>query len=148
MQAPTAVLAQYKGPSSAAPTKLVASIKAFQDDGEEEDEAAASVFQQSRKPDRDKPRAIDTVLEKLRAEPAVDNTPSHPSDPPPLGSMHPHLSNLSNLPPDDGSATERGLASKGLQGSHDDGDPTTTNLYLGNIAPSVDEALLMREFGR
>ena len=33
-------------------------------------------------------------------------------------------------------------------GSFDDGDPTTTNLYIGNIAPTVDEQVLMHEFGR
>ena len=33
-------------------------------------------------------------------------------------------------------------------GSFDDGDPHTTNIYLGNIAPDVEELLLMREFGR
>ncbi|KAJ3154695.1 U2 snRNP-associated SURP domain-containing protein [Geranomyces variabilis] len=33
-------------------------------------------------------------------------------------------------------------------GSHDTGDPETTNLYLGNINPAVDEAMICREFGR
>lgn len=33
-------------------------------------------------------------------------------------------------------------------GSFDTGDPTTTNLYIGNLAPDVDEHVLMREFGR
>ena len=33
-------------------------------------------------------------------------------------------------------------------GSFDNGDPTTTNLYLGNIAPTVDENTLISEFGR
>ena len=33
-------------------------------------------------------------------------------------------------------------------GSLDDGDPTTTNLYVGNIAPTVDEQTLMTEFVR
>ena len=33
-------------------------------------------------------------------------------------------------------------------GSFDEGDPYTTNVYLGNIAPDVDELILMREFGR
>ena len=34
------------------------------------------------------------------------------------------------------------------RGSFDTGDPTTTNLYIGNLAPDVDEHVLMREFGR
>ena len=33
-------------------------------------------------------------------------------------------------------------------GSFDAGDPTTTNLYIGNLAVDVDEQVLMREFGR
>lgn len=33
-------------------------------------------------------------------------------------------------------------------GSFDDGDPYTTNLYVGNLAPDVDEEILKREFGR
>ena len=33
-------------------------------------------------------------------------------------------------------------------GSLDDGDPTTTNLFVGNIAPTVDEQTLMNEFVR
>ncbi|KAJ3170030.1 U2 snRNP-associated SURP domain-containing protein [Geranomyces variabilis] len=33
-------------------------------------------------------------------------------------------------------------------GSHDTGDPDTTNLYLGNINPAVDEAMICQEFGR
>ncbi len=33
-------------------------------------------------------------------------------------------------------------------GSLDEGDPYTTNLYVGNLAPDVDEQVLIREFGR
>ncbi|CAN0860578.1 Protein RRC1 [Linum grandiflorum] len=35
-----------------------------------------------------------------------------------------------------------------LPGSFDDGDPQTTNLYVGNLAPQVDENFLLRTFGR
>lgn len=35
-----------------------------------------------------------------------------------------------------------------VYGSYDDGDPTTTNLYVGNLAPDVTEAILEKEFGR
>lgn len=34
------------------------------------------------------------------------------------------------------------------KGSHDSGDPFTTNLYVGNLAPSVTEELLNEIFGR
>ncbi|XP_042194940.1 U2 snRNP-associated SURP motif-containing protein isoform X2 [Callorhinchus milii] len=33
-------------------------------------------------------------------------------------------------------------------GSHDAGDPTTTNLYIGNINPKMNEEMLCQEFGR
>lgn len=34
------------------------------------------------------------------------------------------------------------------RGSFDDGDPFTTNLYVGNLHPDIHEANLAREFGR
>ncbi|CAH2044389.1 unnamed protein product [Thlaspi arvense] len=36
----------------------------------------------------------------------------------------------------------------GRLGSFDDGDPQTTNLYVGNLSPKVDENFLLRTFGR
>ena len=33
-------------------------------------------------------------------------------------------------------------------GSHDNGDPNTTNLYLGNLSPSLTEAKMMELFGK
>ncbi|KAL3844071.1 hypothetical protein ACJIZ3_001474 [Penstemon smallii] len=38
--------------------------------------------------------------------------------------------------------------SLGRAGSFDDGDPLTTNLYVGNLSPQVDENFLLRTFGR
>ncbi|RWR96892.1 protein RRC1-like protein isoform X2 [Cinnamomum micranthum f. kanehirae] len=35
-----------------------------------------------------------------------------------------------------------------LPGSFDDADPQTTNLYVGNLSPQVDENFLLRTFGR
>ncbi|XWS26145.1 hypothetical protein CRYUN_Cryun26dG0005700 [Craigia yunnanensis] len=35
-----------------------------------------------------------------------------------------------------------------LPGSFDDSDPQTTNLYVGNLSPKVDENFLLRTFGR
>ncbi|KAK1324095.1 hypothetical protein QJS10_CPA02g01368 [Acorus calamus] len=35
-----------------------------------------------------------------------------------------------------------------IPGSFDDGDPQTTNLYVGNLSPQVDENFLLRTFGR
>ncbi|CAM8969450.1 unnamed protein product [Rhodiola kirilowii] len=36
----------------------------------------------------------------------------------------------------------------GKLGSFDDGDPLSTNLYVGNLSPEVDENFLLRTFGR
>uniref|UniRef100_A0A7N0URU2 RRM domain-containing protein n=1 Tax=Kalanchoe fedtschenkoi TaxID=63787 RepID=A0A7N0URU2_KALFE len=36
----------------------------------------------------------------------------------------------------------------GKPGSFDDGDPLSTNLYVGNLSPEVDENFLLRTFGR
>ncbi|XP_022888675.1 protein RRC1-like isoform X1 [Olea europaea var. sylvestris] len=36
----------------------------------------------------------------------------------------------------------------GKPGSFDEGDPQTTNLYVGNLSPQVDENFLLRTFGR
>ena len=35
-----------------------------------------------------------------------------------------------------------------LPGSHDTGDPTTTNVYLGNLSPQLTEQELMEMFGK
>ncbi|KAI8919402.1 hypothetical protein DFJ77DRAFT_277115 [Powellomyces hirtus] len=48
---------------------------------------------------------------------------------------------------DSGSLTLR-AAFEENPGSHDTGDPETTNLYVGNINPAVDEDLICREFGQ
>ncbi|DBA82509.1 TPA: hypothetical protein ACH3X2_000737 [Trebouxia sp. C0005] len=34
------------------------------------------------------------------------------------------------------------------EGSFDDGDPYTTNLYIGNLTPDINEEILKKEFGR
>ncbi|XP_062872309.1 U2 snRNP-associated SURP motif-containing protein isoform X2 [Trichomycterus rosablanca] len=42
----------------------------------------------------------------------------------------------------------KSLLDDSAPGSHDVGDPTTTNLYLGNINPQMNEEMLCQEFGR
>ena len=49
---------------------------------------------------------------------------------------------------DDLNQADDGAFGPARGGSFDEGDPYTTNVYLGNIAPDVDELMLMREFGR
>ncbi|XP_064194693.1 U2 snRNP-associated SURP motif-containing protein-like isoform X2 [Anguilla rostrata] len=42
----------------------------------------------------------------------------------------------------------RSFLDESAPGSHDVGDPSTTNLYLGNINPQMNEEMLCQEFGR
>ena len=56
----------------------------------------------------------------------------------------------SGRPSDDPAAQAqggRGGAVTGYGGSHYDGDPLTTNLYVGNLAPTVTEEVLIEQFG-
>ena len=47
-----------------------------------------------------------------------------------------------------GSSFELGPPVDDGMGSFDDGDPYTTNLYVGNLAATVDEEVLKQEFLR
>lgn len=40
------------------------------------------------------------------------------------------------------------MAQRELLYANEDSDLTTTNIYVGNLAPDVDEPVLAREFGR
>uniref|UniRef100_A0A1D1ZV34 U2 snRNP-associated SURP motif-containing protein n=1 Tax=Auxenochlorella protothecoides TaxID=3075 RepID=A0A1D1ZV34_AUXPR len=74
-------------------------------------------------PKGSKPKRIDLFLENMKKE-----------------QMQRELRKELNLPPADDDFAERG--------SHDVNDPASTNLYVGNMAPTVDEQILLREFGR
>ncbi|RZF47241.1 hypothetical protein LSTR_LSTR004950 [Laodelphax striatellus] len=50
--------------------------------------------------------------------------------------------------PDDGQIVKAGSAIEDKIGSFDCGDPTTTNLYLGNLNPKITEQQLMEVFGK
>ncbi|XP_051197134.2 protein RRC1 [Lolium perenne] len=90
--------------------------------------------------EKGKPRAIDTVMEELRLEKELREKRNQER-----GSRHGeasvHPSRFDELP-DEFDPTGR------LPGSFDDGDPQTTNLYVGNLSPKVDENFLLRTFGR
>lgn len=46
------------------------------------------------------------------------------------------------------SLAESAANKDGLPGSHDTGDPNTTNLYLGNLSPRLTEQQMMELFGK
>lgn len=94
--------------------------------------------------ERAKSRNIDHFMEELKQEQEMrerrnhdreqwrDGRPSEISAPP---------SRFDELPDDFDPSGK-------LPGSFDDGDPQTTNLYVGNLSPQVDENFLLRTFGR
>lgn len=88
-----------------------------------EKESISSVF--LRNENRNKTKEIDLMLEEMK--------------------RYHDGGTVSNT--DAGSRITREEASKyGMSmGSFDDGDPNTTNLYVGNISPTVDEQVLMHE---
>ncbi|XP_029934591.1 U2 snRNP-associated SURP motif-containing protein isoform X3 [Myripristis murdjan] len=55
---------------------------------------------------------------------------------------------VSRFEPLSGMDGRRSFLDDSAPGSHDVGDPSTTNLYLGNINPQMNEEMLCQEFGR
>ncbi|XP_062235033.1 U2 snRNP-associated SURP motif-containing protein isoform X6 [Platichthys flesus] len=55
---------------------------------------------------------------------------------------------VSRFEPLAGAEGRRSFLDDCAPGSHDVGDPSTTNLYLGNINPQMNEEMLCQEFGR
>ncbi|TKS87681.1 U2 snRNP-associated SURP motif-containing protein 140 kDa [Collichthys lucidus] len=55
---------------------------------------------------------------------------------------------VSRFEPLSGAEGRRSFLDDCAPGSHDVGDPSTTNLYLGNINPQMNEEMLCQEFGR
>ncbi|XP_041823801.1 U2 snRNP-associated SURP motif-containing protein isoform X3 [Melanotaenia boesemani] len=55
---------------------------------------------------------------------------------------------VSRFEPLPGMEGRRSFLDDSAPGSHDVGDPSTTNLYLGNINPQMNEEMLCQEFGR
>ncbi|XP_020268605.1 protein RRC1-like isoform X1 [Asparagus officinalis] len=97
-----------------------------------------------REKEKGKPRAIDNFLEELKLEQELREKRNQEREQRREGrygdsSVPP--SRFDELP-DDFDPSGR------LLGSFDDGDPQTTNLYVGNLSPQVDENFLLRTFGR
>ncbi|XP_041125799.1 U2 snRNP-associated SURP motif-containing protein-like isoform X2 [Polyodon spathula] len=68
-----------------------------------------------------------------------------------ISRFEPFSSDMDSRRPSDGSSRRNRPSSvldESAPGSHDVGDPSTTNLYLGNINPQMNEEMLCQEFGR
>ncbi|KAL0738585.1 hypothetical protein Bca4012_014795 [Brassica carinata] len=87
--------------------------------------------------EKGKTRNIDHFMEELKREQEMRERRNQDRDR--QGDNSP--SSRSDELPDDFDPT-------GRLGSFDDGDPQTTNLYVGNLSPKVDENFLLRTFGR
>ncbi|XP_061777209.1 U2 snRNP-associated SURP motif-containing protein isoform X3 [Nerophis ophidion] len=61
---------------------------------------------------------------------------------------HKQKGRVSRFEPLSGAEGRRSFLDDCAPGSHDVGDPSTTNLYLGNINPQMNEEMLCQEFGR
>jgi len=90
-----------------------------------------SVFVTS-KPDKSKPKGIDTVLEEIKRDQERREERAKTGE---RG-----RSTAFDVQPSEGPHHQHG--------SFDDGDPFTTNLYVGNLSPEVDETVLKKEFGQ
>ncbi|KVH91629.1 protein RRC1-like [Cynara cardunculus var. scolymus] len=90
-----------------------------------------------------KPRNIDYFMEELKHEQEMREKRNQEREHWQDGrqSATSNLSSRFDELPDD-------FDPSGKPGSFDDGDPQTTNLYVGNLSPQVDENFLLRTFGR
>lgn len=90
-----------------------------------------------------KKRNLDTFLEELKRTQEEREERAARQKQPRLSSLS-HPTNSSTP-----SATRLAMF-EGMDriGSHDTGDPSTTNLYVGNLSPAIDEHTLCLEFGK
>ncbi|TVU32838.1 hypothetical protein EJB05_24597 [Eragrostis curvula] len=94
--------------------------------------------------EKGKPRAIDKFMEELKFEQEQREKRNQDRDYRREGRHSDSSTPSSRFDelPDEFDPTGR------FPGSFDDGDPQTTNLYVGNLSPKVDENFLLRTFGR
>ncbi|TMW62227.1 hypothetical protein Poli38472_009720 [Pythium oligandrum] len=88
---------------------------------------------------------MDRMLEEMKQQDAQRNTGS--SMPPPTKKRREIDAFLDEMKDPSQNSSMRDVPMN-VKGSLDDGNPDTTNLYVGNLAPTVTEELLEREFGR
>ncbi|XP_064998975.1 protein RRC1-like [Musa acuminata AAA Group] len=93
-----------------------------------------------REKEKGKTRHIDKFLEELKFEQELREKRNQEREGRHIDNSAP-LSRFDELPDDFDPSGK-------FPGSFDDGDPQTTNLYVGNLSPKVDENFLLRTFGR
>ncbi|KAJ8662758.1 hypothetical protein O0I10_001722 [Lichtheimia ornata] len=114
--------------------------KPMQED-EDDDEDDALAMKEAR---AHKKRNMDTFLEEIKKE-QEDREDR-------LRSRNAHKSTAAGDRSAAGASDSAGITLKAAfeerPGSHDIGDPLTTNLYVGNINPAVNEMMICHEFGK
>ncbi|XP_008793637.4 protein RRC1-like isoform X2 [Phoenix dactylifera] len=97
-----------------------------------------------REKEKGKQRAIDKFLEELKFEQELRDKRNQEREQWREGRHNDNKAPPSHFDelPDDSDPSGK------FPGSFDDGDPQTTNLYVGNLSPKVDENFLLRTFGR
>ncbi|XP_024362531.1 protein RRC1 isoform X2 [Physcomitrium patens] len=100
--------------------------------------------ERSKDRDRGKSRNIDHFMEELKREQEARDkrTAERENRRNDRRSLNSGMSDQMMMGPDESGDLDDKL------GSFDEGDPQTTNLYVGNLAPQVDENFLLRTFGR
>eukprot|EP00899_Mesostigma_viride_P019993 jgi/Mesvir1/27996/Mv20193-RA.4 len=130
--------------------------------GQGEDEGDEAAEEPAPPPKEDKKKAsrnIDAFMEELKREQEVREKGGEPMGGPDASKMPPiphgrfpprpgsRFDELPPLPPPMMNAGKGILAVPKIPfGIPDSGDPNSTNLYVGNLAPTVDETMLMKEF--
>ncbi|KAH9625865.1 hypothetical protein KSS87_008003 [Heliosperma pusillum] len=93
--------------------------------------------EKSKEREKGRTRNIDNFMEELKHNQELREKKNQPHD-----GRHDDIASFTRFDelPDEFDASGRG--------SFDDSDPQTTNLYVGNLSPKVDENFLLRTFGR
>ncbi|XP_021730631.1 protein RRC1-like isoform X2 [Chenopodium quinoa] len=94
--------------------------------------------EKSKEKEKGRMRNIDNFMEELKHEQEMREKRNQDRDKWREGELPTPITRFDELPDEFDAG----------RGSFDDGDPQTTNLYVGNLSPKVDESFLLRTFGR
>ncbi|KAJ1283769.1 hypothetical protein BS78_03G151800 [Paspalum vaginatum] len=134
---PTPSTAPHPGRASPLPSPLALPLFPQHPESQKEEE-------RPKEKEKGKPRVIDKFLEELKFEQEQREKRIQDRDHRREGRHSDNSTPSSRFDelPDEFDPTGKFL------GSFDDGDRQTTNLYVGNLSPKVDENFLLRTFGR
>ncbi|KAK9291554.1 hypothetical protein L1049_019502 [Liquidambar formosana] len=111
--------------------------------GKESDRKLQREEEKPKEREKGKSRNIDHFMEELKHEQEMRERRNQERE-----QWRDGRHNESSAPPSRFDELPDDFDPSGKPGSFDDGDPQTTNLYVGNLSPQVDENFLLRTFGR